>query len=67
MGEISEKIRDAIESSGESQLSIAHATGVNSGILSRFMRGERGINLKTVEVLCEYFGLRLTKTRNRKK
>ncbi len=54
-----DQLRKAIIDSGESQLSIADATGINQGNLSKFLNGERGLSLDNFSALCEYFKLRL--------
>jgi transcriptional regulator with XRE-family HTH domain len=57
MKTITEQLRASIRKSGLLQEQIAEATGVSQGVLSRFIRGERSINLTTAEKLAEYFGL----------
>ncbi len=58
---IIDQLRKAINDSGESQLSIAEATGINQGNLSRFLRDERSLSLENFAVLCDYFKLKLVK------
>jgi hypothetical protein len=41
-----------IADSGEWQLSISEATGIDQGNLSRFLRGERSLYLENFAVLC---------------
>ena len=45
------------------QLSIAEATGISQGNLSKFLRGERGLSLENFAVLCDYFKLKLGERR----
>ena len=52
----------AIRDSGVLPAHVARAAGVDTGIMSRFMRGERGISLKTADQLAEYFKLELKPT-----
>jgi len=59
MRTITEQLRASIRKSGLMQESIAQATGVSQGVLSRFIRGERSINLTTAEKLAAYFELEL--------
>lgn len=54
-----DQLRKAIIDSGESQLSIADATGINQGNLSKFLRDERNLSLDNFAVLCDYFKLKL--------
>jgi transcriptional regulator with XRE-family HTH domain len=66
MTTITEQLRASIRKSGLSQEQIAEATGVSQGVLSRFVRGERSINLTTAEKLAEYFGLSLCARHNKR-
>ena len=54
-----DQLRKVIIDSGESQLSIADATGINQGNLSKFLRDERNLSLDNFAVLCDYFKLKL--------
>ena len=54
-----DQLRKVIIDSGESQLSIADATGINQGNLSKFLRDERNLSLENYAVLCTYFKLEL--------
>ena len=65
MKSISETLRDHITASQESYHTIAEAIGISDGILSRFMREERSMNLATAEKLAEYFGLELRPVRKK--
>ena len=47
MKTLSDKLREVIRDSGMSQEEIANAIGISAGILSRFMREERSMNLVT--------------------
>jgi len=59
MQTLSTALRTAIRDCGQSQFEIANAIGILHGILSRFMREERSMNLETAEKLCAYLGLEL--------
>ncbi len=48
-------VREFITSSGLSMREIQEASGVDSGQLSRFIRGERTLTLKTAGRLAECF------------
>jgi plasmid maintenance system antidote protein VapI len=56
---IIDQLRKAIETSDESVYAIAKATGVPQSVLSRFVRGERGITFETAAKLAAYLKLRL--------
>ena len=61
----SDQLREAIRRSGQSLLGIAQATGVDDGILSRFMRNERGLTTRSIDKLCQYFGLELRESKQK--
>lgn len=65
MQTISETLCEYIEDSQLTYHSLAEATGISDGILSRFMREERSITLPTAEKLAEYFGLELRPVRKK--
>lgn len=54
------QLRAAVLAAGVRQRHIAEATGVSTSSLSRFARGERGLDGSSVDALCAYFGLELT-------
>jgi len=54
-----DQLRGAIRESGQTQLAIADATGIDQGTISRFMRGKRGLSLENFALLCKYLKLSL--------
>jgi hypothetical protein len=54
---IADQLRASIRSCGKSEYAVAKAAQVDTGLLSRFMRDERGISLATVERLCRELNL----------
>ena len=65
MGQLANKLREAIRNSGATQMEIAQAVDISDGIISRFMREERSMNLATAEKLCAYLQLELREVKNR--
>jgi transcriptional regulator with XRE-family HTH domain len=61
---LQEQLRQAVRDSGQSLNQLAERTGVDSGRLSRFMRGERDLTLSATTRICEALGLQLCKTEN---
>lgn len=57
MGKLADKLRKAVRDSGESLNEIARATEVDSGRLSRFMRGERDLTFEAAERVALHVGL----------
>jgi transcriptional regulator with XRE-family HTH domain len=56
---VSEQVRRAIRKCGVTRYAIAKATGIDQATLSRFMSGQRGLPMKTLDVLGEFLGLRI--------
>ena len=57
---LSEQLRQAVNECGMSRNAIARATGIDKGALSRFVHGERGLSLATLDLLGDVLGLRVT-------
>ena len=59
------QLREAILKSGKSLNTIWHESGVSVAPMSRFLRGERTLTLKTFARLCRYFDLDIVLTPGR--
>ncbi len=57
---ITEQLQEAIRNYG-SVYAVARDSGVTQPSLQRFMADERDLYLATVDRLCEFFGMRLTR------
>jgi hypothetical protein len=55
-----EQLRIAIRRCGKTEYCVAKGAEIDNGVLSRFMRGKRGISLGTASKLCAYLRLRLS-------
>lgn len=55
----SEQLRKAVEQAPVSRYAIHKATGIDQAVLSKFVHGERMLSMETVDVLCDYLGLKL--------
>jgi transcriptional regulator with XRE-family HTH domain len=65
---LSDQIRQAVEQCGETRYAIAKATGIDQSTLSRFVSGERGLPMNTLDRLADYLGLTITmKSQRRRK
>ncbi|MFQ5733600.1 MAG: helix-turn-helix domain-containing protein [Planctomycetaceae bacterium] len=64
---LSDQVRDAVDSCGESRYAIAKATGISNSTLSRFMSGERGLTTTALDILSEYLELNIVINRKVKK
>ena len=63
---MSEQIKQAVAESGQSQYAIGKATGISPSTLSRFVSGERGLPMKTLDRLADYLDLNITTGKGRK-
>lgn len=49
----SDQIRQAIDTAGVSRYAICKAAGIDQAALSRFMSGQAGLQLSTIDVLAD--------------
>lgn len=56
---LSDELRQAIERSGVSRYSIWQQTGIDQGTLSKFMDGERGLSIESIDKLADLLGLHI--------
>ncbi|MEO2015275.1 MAG: helix-turn-helix transcriptional regulator [Fuerstiella sp.] len=63
---MSESIRQALVDSEYSLSAIAGETGVSQPQLSRFVNGERGLSVGSLDTLCEFLHLELRPAEKRK-
>lgn len=56
---IDESLRAAVESSGLTAYAVAKASGVSQGVLSRWLRGERDITLRTADRIAAVVGVQV--------
>ncbi len=54
-----DELRSAIEASGLSRYAIWQATGIDQGSLCKFVQGERGLGLESIDKLAELLGLHI--------
>lgn len=57
---LSEQIRRAVMDCGMTRYAISKATDIDQATLSRFISGERGLPMKTLDVLADFLDLNLT-------
>lgn len=56
---LSEELREAVERSGLSRYSIWQQTGIDQGTLCKFMAGDRGLSIESIDKLAELLGLHI--------
>ena len=61
---ITGQLRWYLQHCGETLCEVERATGIHNSMLSRFVRGERGLGLDTLDILGEYLGLRVVRDEN---
>lgn len=59
MAKLSDAIREAIRTSGESLNGIARGSGVSAGQLSRLIHRERELTVAALEKVADYLGLEI--------
>ena len=64
---LSDQIRQAVEGCGMTRYRISRETGVDQATLSRFMSGERGLPMKTLDRLADFLDLNLTAGKRKRK
>jgi len=64
---LSDELRQAIERSGLSRYSIWQQTGIDQGSLSKFMDGERGLGMESIDKLADLLGLHIAAESRRSK
>ncbi len=57
MASFTDQIREIIKESTVSSYAIAKQTGISETLLGRFLKGERGLSLNSVDKLAEMFGI----------
>ncbi len=56
---ISEQLRGYLKDCGLSTYRLEREIGIHNSVLSRFLRGERGLSLGAIDALSKYLKLRL--------
>ncbi|GAB6167488.1 hypothetical protein JCM19992_34880 [Thermostilla marina] len=54
---LSDQIRQAVKQSGLSQYALCKLTGIDKAAMSRFVNGDRGLSLATLDRLADVLGL----------
>ena len=65
MATVSDTIRKAILTANISRYRIARETGLQEAALSRFVNRKRGLSSKSIDLLADYFGYKLVKTKGK--
>ena len=54
---ITERIQEAIRSGGMSRYAISKATGIDQGLLCRFLKGQSSLSFETADKVLDALGL----------
>ena len=64
---LSDQIRDAVTTCGKSRYAIFKATGIDQVVLSRFLSGESGLEMSTLDNLADFLEINLQKPKRKDK
>lgn len=64
---LSEQIRRAVDGCGMTRYAISKETGIDQATLCRFMSGERGLPMKTLDKLADFLDLNITAGKRKRK
>jgi plasmid maintenance system antidote protein VapI len=64
---LSDELRQAVERSGLSRYAIWQAVGIDQGSMSKFVAGERGLTLESIDKLAELLGLHIVADTERRR
>jgi transcriptional regulator with XRE-family HTH domain len=64
---IGEQLKQAIREGRHSQAALARGTGLSEGQISRFLKGERGLSLESIDKLLDVLGLEIVIRPRRKR
>ena len=64
--QLSDQLRQAIEKSGLSRYAVCKACDIDQGSMSRFMAGQVGLSLDTIDRIGDFLGLDLVERKTQK-
>ncbi len=67
MASVTDTLRKAVETCGQTRYAISKATGIPQAVLSRFVASGHGLRSANIDKLCEYLGLELRPKRRARK
>lgn len=56
---VSDQLRQAVETAPISRYELAKRTGLDEGLLSRFVHGKTGLSMASIDLIAECLGLEL--------
>lgn len=63
---LSDQLRAAIRAADVTVYRISQETDVDPAVLSKFLSGQRGLSMPTIDAICGYLDLQLTARRTQK-
>ena len=64
---MSDQLRKAITKAEYSRYRLSKETGIDQSVLSKFVRGERGISLEAIDKLGEFLNLQIVNKNSQRK
>ena len=64
---LSDQIRQAVTTCGRSRYQIFKATGIDQAALSRFLAGQSGLEMATLDTLADYLNLNIQASKRKGK
>ena len=61
----SNQLREAVRNSESTCYAISKETGIDQAVLSKFLRGERGMLIPSIDALVEYLNLELSEKKRK--
>ena len=56
---LTDQLRQAVANSGKTLGELTRDTGIDKSALSRFVNGERGLSMETLDTIGDYLGLEI--------
>ncbi len=64
---LTDQLRGAVADSGRTLGEFSRDTGIDKSALSRFVNGERGLSMESLDTIGDYLGLRVVAGKPKKK
>jgi len=58
---LTDQLRQAVKTAGVTRYVISKQTGIDQSVLSKFVRGERGLSFEALDALGDYLGLEVVR------
>ncbi len=62
---LSDQLREALRNADTTRYAINKATGIDQSVLAKFLHGERGMSLPSIDLLADFLGLELVEKKRK--